>query len=89
MPIKKSAKKYMRVTKKNTARNRSVKGVIKSTVKNTLEAIQKSDLASAQDWYKKAQKAIDKAAEKNVIKKNTAARKKSRLNARVKKLAQK
>lgn len=89
MPIKKSAKKYMRVTKTNTARNRSVKGVIKSTVKKTLDAIQKSDLAVAQEWYKKAQKAIDKAAEKKVIKKNTAARKKSRLNARVKKLAQK
>ncbi len=89
MPIKKSAKKYMRVTATNTARNRSVKGVIKSTVKKTLDAIQKSDLAVAQEWYKKAQKAIDKAAEKKVIKKNTAARKKSRLNARVKKLAQK
>ncbi len=89
MPIKKSAKKYMRVTATNTARNRSAKGVIKSTVKKTLDAIQKSDLATAQEWYKKAQKAIDKAAEKNVIKKNTAARKKSRLNARVKKLAQK
>lgn len=79
----------MRVTATNTARNRSVKGVIKSTVKKTLDAIQKSDLAVAQEWYKKAQKAIDKAAEKKVIKKNTAARKKSRLNARVKKLAQK
>lgn len=89
MPIKKSAKKYMRVTAKNTARNRSVKGVIKSTTKKTLEALQASDLASAQEWYKKAQKALDKAAEKNVIKKNTAARRKSRLNARVKKLAAK
>lgn len=89
MPIKKSAKKYMRVTAKNTVRNRSIKGVIKSTTKKTLEAIQKADLAVAQEWYKKAQKALDKAAEKNVIKKNTAARRKSRLNARVKKLATK
>ena len=89
MPIKKSAKKYMRVTATNTARTRSIKGVIKSTTKKTLEAIQKTDLAAAQDWYKKAQKALDKAAEKNVIKKNTAARKKSRLNALVKKAAKK
>lgn len=79
----------MRITAKNTARNRSVKGIVKSTTKRTLDAIQKSDLATAQEWYKKAQQAIDKAAEKLVIKKNTAARKKSRLNARVKKLAQK
>ncbi len=89
MPIKKSAKKYMRVTAKNTLRNRSIKGVIKSTVKGTREAIAKADVASAKEWFQKAQKALDKAAEKNVIKKNNAARRKSRLNAAVKKLATK
>jgi small subunit ribosomal protein S20 len=89
MPIKKSAKKYMRVTAKNTLRNRSLKGVIKSAVKNTREAVAKADLSGAKEWYAKAQKALDKAAEKNVIKKNNAARRKSRLNALVKKLATK
>jgi len=63
MPIKKSAKKYMRVTAKNTLRNRSIKGVIKSTVKGTREAIAKADVAGAKEWYAKAQKALDKAAE--------------------------
>jgi small subunit ribosomal protein S20 len=89
MPIKKSAKKYMRVTAKNTLRNRYLKGVIKSAVKNTREAVAKADLSGAKEWYAKAQKALDKAAEKNVIKKNNAARRKSRLNALVKKLATK
>lgn len=89
MPIKESAKKYMRVTAKNTLRNRSIKGVIKSTVKGTREAIAKADVAGAKEWFLKAQKALDKAAEKNVIKKNNAARRKSRLNAAVKKLATK
>ncbi len=37
----------------------------------------------------KAQKALDKAVQKNIIKKNTAARKKSRLNALIKKAASK
>ncbi|MBP7060534.1 MAG: 30S ribosomal protein S20, partial [Candidatus Moranbacteria bacterium] len=41
----------------------------------------------AQEQLKKAIKALDKAAQKKVIKKNTAARKKSRLNALVKKAA--
>ena len=89
MPIKESAKKYMRVTAKNTLRNRSIKGVIKSAVKGTREAIAKADVALAKEWYAKAQKALDKGAEKNVIKKNNAARRKSRLNAAVKKLATK
>ena len=89
MPIKKSAKKYMRVTAKNTLRNRSIKGVIKSTIKNTREAVAKADLTKAKEWYQKAQKALDKAAEKSVIKKNNADRRKSRLSALVKKLATK
>ena len=53
------------------------------------EAIAKADVAGAKEWYQKAQKALDKGAEKNVIKKNNAARRKSRLNAAVKKLTTK
>ena len=43
------------------------------------------DAATMKETYLKAQKAIDKAAAKGIIKKNTAARKKSRLNAAIKK----
>lgn len=89
MPIKKAAIKYMRVTAKNTLRNKIVTGVVKSAVKKTREAVAIGKIADAQDELKKAIKAIDKAAQKKVIKKNTAARKKSRLNALVKKAAAK
>ena len=89
MPIKKSAKKYMRVTEHKTQKNTKIKGVFKSAIKATREAISKGDVKSAQDSLKKAQKALDKAAQKKVIHKNTAARRKSRLNAAVKKIAQK
>ena len=85
MPIKKAAKKYMRVTAKNTALNKIVKGVVKSAIKKTREAVTAGKLDEAKDWLKKANKSLDKAAQKKVIKKNTAARKKSRLNALVKK----
>lgn len=87
MPIKKSAKKYMRVTDRKTIKNKKVKGVFRNAVKETKENVAAGKVAEAQELLKKAIKALDKAAQKKVIKKNTAARKKSRLNAAVKKLA--
>ena len=89
MPIKKSAKKYMRQTATRTGQNKIVKGVVKSAIKKTREAVTNGDQSVAKEWLQKAQKALDKAAQKKVIKKNTAARKKSRLSALVKKAAQK
>jgi len=86
MPIKKAAKKYMRVTKRKTEKNRKIKGAFRSAMKATREAIAKSDSAKAVEQLKKSIKALDKAAEKNVICKNTAARRKSRLNKAVKAL---
>ncbi len=75
----------MRVTAKKTDRNKIVKGVFKSAIKKTREAVIAKDVKTAQAELKLAIKSLDKAAEKNIIKKNTAARKKSRLNALVKK----
>lgn len=89
MPITRSAKKYVRITKRRTIRNKTVQGVIKSAVKKTREAVAAGKLDTAKEWLRTAQKALDKAAQKKVIKKNTAARKKSRLNTLVKKLATK
>jgi small subunit ribosomal protein S20 len=87
MPIKKSAKKYMRVTNRKTVRNKKVSGVFKAAIKKTKETVIAGKVSEAQELLKKAIKAIDKAAQKKVLKKNTAARKKSRLNAMVKKIA--
>jgi len=84
MPIKKSAKKYMRVTEKKTAHNKIIKGVFRNAIKKTREAVTKNDLDEAKKWLPVAIKSLDKAAQKNVIKKNSAARKKSRLNTLVK-----
>jgi small subunit ribosomal protein S20 len=84
MPIKKSAKKYMRVTSRKTEKNKKIKGLFRAAIKKTREAVVKNDLETAKEELKKAIKALDKAAEKKVIHKNTAARKKSRLNKIVK-----
>lgn len=85
MPIKNSAKKYMRVSATKASRNKAVKGVFKGAIKKTREAVRGKDIETAQAELKAAIKSLDKAVEKNIIKKNTAARKKSRLNALVKK----
>jgi len=77
----------MRVTEKNTARNRMTKGVFRNALKKTREAVAANNIEEAKKWLKTTVKSLDKAVQKNVIKKNTAARKKSRLNKLVKGLA--
>lgn len=89
MPIKKSAKKYMRVTAKNSARNKKAKGVFRSAIKKAREAVTGGDVPEAKKWLAVSVKSMDKAVQKKIMKKNTAARKKSRLNKLVRALAKK
>ena len=89
MPIKKAAKKYIRVTGRKTAINNQIKGIFRSAIKKTREAVARGDIKEAQNWLKKSLTALDKAVQKKVLPKNTAARQKSRLNAQVKALAKK
>ena len=78
MPIIKSAQKRVRVARKATARNVKTKRNLKTAVKALHSAI-KGGSKKTSDAHKKAQSAVDKAAKKNVIHKNKAARKKSQL----------
>ena len=89
MPIKKAAKKYMRVTVKKTEKNRKIKGNFRSAIKATKVAVTKGEKDKAQEHLKKAIVALDKAAQKKVIHKNMAARTKSRLNKTVKEMVKK
>jgi len=79
MPIKESAKKALRQAKKhrvlNLARSKAAKDIVKK-IKKMAIAGQKEE---AKKLMAQAYQAIDKAARRGVIKKNTAARKKSRL----------
>jgi len=83
VPIIKSAKKALRssLRKKvyNDRRRRAMREVIKE-VKKLAAAKKKRD---AEKLLPQVYKAIDKAAKRGVIKKNTAARKKSRLMATI------
>jgi small subunit ribosomal protein S20 len=84
MPIKKSAKKYMRVTARKTEKNRKIKGQFRSSMKAVKEALAKGENDKIMELAKRTQKALDKAAQKKIIHRNTAARKKSRLSKMIK-----
>ena len=83
MPITKSAKKAVRNSLRRKAYNDQRKKAMKEITKE-IEKLVKKDKAEAAKKLSVAYKAIDKAAKKGVIKKNTAARKKARLTRLVK-----
>ncbi|NMA33078.1 MAG: 30S ribosomal protein S20 [Clostridiaceae bacterium] len=74
----KSAAKRVLVIKKKTLRNNMKKSALRTSIKKCREAIA-ANSESAQDILKDTIKAIDKAASKNILHKNTAARRKSQL----------
>lgn len=78
MPNIKSAIKRVKVSETKTLKNTIRKSALKTTVKKCKEAIAKSDEGAA-EAYKITTKALDKAAAKNLLHKNTVARRKSRL----------
>lgn len=88
MPIKKSAIKELRKTKKRTTHNKMVKENIKIAIKKVVKALNAKDATGAQAAVIEAVKLLDKAASKDIIHANKAGRKKSRLLATVKKASQ-
>ena len=79
LPNIKSAIKRVKISKVKTLKNNIKKSILRTSIKKCKEAIAGKDTAAAEVVLKKAAKTIDKAAAKNIIHKNTAARKKSRL----------
>jgi len=88
MPIKQAAMKALRQTKKATLRNKTVKENIKYLMKKTVKGIEKQE-KEAGDTLKKYIKTIDKAVQKKILKKNTAARMKSRMMKKFNQMAKK
>jgi small subunit ribosomal protein S20 len=79
MPHIKSAKKRLRQNAKLRTHNRAVKKDVKLQVRAVLEAAKAGTLDTLKEEFRKASKKLDKAAAKNVIHRNQAARKKSQL----------
>jgi len=89
MPIKQSAKKYMRASEKRKAQNLRLKKAFREVIKKMQELVKSEEIEEAKKLLPSIQKALDKAAKVNVIAKNTAARKKSRLAKMLNKISKK
>ncbi|MDD3981268.1 MAG: 30S ribosomal protein S20 [Spirochaetia bacterium] len=81
-----SAEKRMRQDEKRRIRNKSVKSAIRSAAKKVVAASEKKDAQTAKEALLDMIKRIDTAAGKGIVKKNTAARKKSRMQKLVNRL---
>jgi small subunit ribosomal protein S20 len=84
MPNTKSAKKRLRQSLERRARNRAVKSAVKTQIRKASDAVTAGNAEQTQAEFRLAVKKLDQAASKGVLHRNTAARLKSRLNARVK-----
>ena len=79
MPITSSAKKALRQADRRRIRNLKRREAIVSVVRKIKKFVAAGKKDEAKALLPQAYKAFDKAAQRNVIHKNTAARKKSRL----------
>ena len=86
MPITKSAKKALRQNKSRRARNLKQSRLFKDEIKALKKLIAAKDKKSALEILPKVYKAVDKAVKTNILKKNTAARLKSRLTKMINEL---
>jgi small subunit ribosomal protein S20 len=78
-----SALKRARQTERRTQRNRSNASRLRTALRDMREALAKGDKAAAEQVFRTTASALDKAIQKSVLHENTAARYKSRLNARL------
>ncbi|MCR4321432.1 MAG: 30S ribosomal protein S20 [Candidatus Brocadiaceae bacterium] len=83
MPTIKSAKKRLRQNIKHNLRNRSYRAALKTQMKKFLSVIREGNAQAAQEELRLTVKKIDKGVAKNILHKNTASRKKSRLTKKL------
>jgi len=89
MPNTKSAAKRLRQNVHRRAQNRAVKSTFRSQCRKVVEAVGAEDLPQAEAALREAARLLDRAGARRVIHPNAAARKKSRLSAKVKAMKQK
>lgn len=86
MPTNDSAKKRVRRNEARATINSDRRNALRTFVKKVELALSAGDAAAAEEALKTVQPKLARGVAKGVIEKNTAARKMSRLNARVKAL---
>ena len=88
MPNHKSAEKRVRQTVKRNAINTSNKSRLRTQIKKLRAALASGDKQLSQDLLTPTISTIDKAVNKGILHRNTAARYKSRLTSHVNALVQ-
>ena len=83
MPHTKSQEKRDRQALASRARNRAIRSELKTRVRHVDEAAASGDREAAEQALRIAQKRIDQAVAKGVLKKNTANRRKASLQSLV------
>ncbi|MCM3874253.1 MAG: 30S ribosomal protein S20 [Pyrinomonadaceae bacterium] len=89
MPNHKSAEKRMRQNEKRKQINRSNRTRVRGAIKKLRGALESGDAKELQTLLPATVSTIDKAVQKGVLHKNTAARYKSRLTANANQVAAK
>lgn len=79
----KSQIKRNRQNEARRLRNKGTRSALRTKIKRFLSSVDAGERDAAQEAYRDAARALDKAAAKGVIHKNTAANKKSRLARRL------
>jgi small subunit ribosomal protein S20 len=87
MASHKSAEKRARQTVSRTAVNSARRSRLRGSIKKVEEAIKAGDKKAANEALRAAQPEIHRGAAARVVDKNAAARRMSRLNARIKAMA--
>jgi small subunit ribosomal protein S20 len=86
MPVvHKNVRKAARQAEKRRARNRSVQSSVKSVIKKLQTAVENKKTDETAALLRETSRALQRAATKGVLHRNTASRKLSRLTAQVRK----
>lgn len=86
MPIKKSAAKQLRKSKKREARNKAAKSAMHTAIHKVEKCLEAKDIKGTKDALAHAVSKIEKTAQKGIIHKNKAARHQARLMKKVNQL---
>lgn len=86
MPNIKSAEKRVRTGESNRSDNQVFKSAMRTSIKKFNQLASEKDVEGAKAAFNEAVKRIDKAVKKGIVKKNKAAREKSRLSQKLNEL---
>jgi len=84
MPVTKTTKRRPQQNERKRVLNKKRTLEMRKLVKEANTLVEAKELKAVEEMMPKIYKAIDKAAKRGVIKKNTAARKKSRMMKKIK-----